>query len=148
MANPFLILLVEDNPTDALLVQEGLRRSRVLHECRLVKDGLQALAFLRQKPPYENAPRPDLVLLDIQLPDQSGLDVLTKIKTDPVLARTPVIILTSSDDERDVLLAYDRHANSYIVKPVIADEFFNAIQKIETFWLTIVKVPAQTRKKL
>ncbi|MGB4872439.1 MAG: response regulator [Candidatus Promineifilaceae bacterium] len=139
--NPVKILLVEDNPGDIRLTKEALREGKVNNEMFIVTDGLEALAFLNQKGQYANAPRPDVILLDLNLPLMNGAEVLANIKADPRLKRIPVIVLTTSDDERDILNSYDLHANAYVTKPVDLEHFIEIIGQIEGFWLTIVKLP-------
>ncbi|MBP7591060.1 MAG: response regulator [Chloroflexi bacterium] len=139
--NPVKILLVEDNPGDIRLTKEALREGKVNNEMFIVTDGLEALAFLNQKGQYANAPRPDVILLDLNLPLMNGAEVLANIKADPRLKRIPVIVLTTSDDERDILKSYDLHANAYVTKPVDLEHFIEIIGQIEGFWLTIVKLP-------
>ena len=137
------ILLVEDNPGDADLVREALEESKILNTLHVVEDGVKALAFLRQEGAYPDVPRPDLILLDLNLPKKSGHEVLAELKQDPQLSRIPVVILTSSDAERDVMKAYNLHANAYITKPVDLDQFAEVVKSIEDFWLTIVKLPSE-----
>ncbi|MBK8933618.1 MAG: response regulator [Chloroflexi bacterium] len=139
--NPVKILLVEDNPGDIRLTKEALREGKVNNEMFIVTDGLEALAFLNQKGQYANAPRPDVILLNLNLPLMNGAEVLANIKADPRLKRIPVIVLTTSDDERDILNSYDLHANAYVTKPVDLEHFIEIIGQIEGFWLTIVKLP-------
>ena len=139
--NPVKILLVEDNPGDIRLTKEALREGKVNNEMFIVTDGLEALAFLNQKGQYANAPRPDVILLDLNLPLMNGAEVLANIKADPRLKRIPVIVLTTSDDERDILKSYDLHANAYVTKPVDLEHFIEIIGQIEGFWLIIVKLP-------
>lgn len=144
--NPVKILLVEDNPGDIRLTKEALREGKVYNEMHVATDGLEALAFLRQKGQYANAPRPDVVLLDLNLPLMNGVEVLAEIKADPHLKRIPVIVLTTSEDERDILKSYDLHANAYVTKPVDLERFIEIIEQIEGFWLTIVKLPPTEQK--
>jgi two-component system, chemotaxis family, response regulator Rcp1 len=138
---PIEILLVEDNPGDARLTGEVLRDARVSNRLTAVPDGVEALAFLRQQRQYAAAVRPDLVLLDLNLPKKDGREVLTEIKADAALRRIPVVVLTSSQAEDDILRAYDLNANCYVTKPVDLDQFIRVVQSIEDFWLTIVKLP-------
>jgi len=135
------ILLVEDNPADVNMLRERLLESRVANELHVVNDGEAALDFLYRRGEFAAAPRPDLVLLDIGLPKKSGLEVLAEVKADPDLRRIPVIILTTSKAEEDVLRGYDLHANSYITKPVHLSELFEVMKGIEDFWFGIVKLP-------
>lgn len=137
------ILLVEDSPGDIRLTQEVLKEGKV-HNClSVVEDGVQALAFLRKQPPYTDTPYPDLILLDLNLPRKSGQEVLEVIKADEHLRRIPVVILTTSGAEEDIIHAYDLHANCYITKPIDLDQFIQVIKSIEQFWLTIVKLPSE-----
>ena len=138
---PIEILLVEDSPSDVVLTQEALRESRIANELSVVRDGQQALAYLRREPPYEDATRPDLVLLDLNLPNLDGRDVLRAVRADPDLAGLPIIVLTTSDADDDIRAAYASHANSYVQKPVDMDQFVNVIRAIEGFWFTVVKLP-------
>ncbi len=143
-AIPIDILLVEDNPGDARLTREAFGDGKLLNTLHHVEDGVEALAFLRRENPYETAPRPDLILLDLNLPRMDGREVLVAIKSDEALKRIPVIILTTSDDDPDVLKAYDRHANCYITKPVRLESFLEVVRSIEEFWLSVVRLPPQT----
>lgn len=138
---PIEILLVEDNEGDADLARAALEDSKVRNELRHVADGVEAMAFLRHQGKYANAPRPDLVLLDLNLPKKDGREVLAEIKADPQLMRIPVVILTISKDEEDVLKSYDLHANCFITKPIDLSQFLKVVRAIEDFWLTIVKLP-------
>ena len=138
---PVEILLVEDSPGDARLTREALREGTVRNHLHVATDGAEALAFLRQAGTYAAAPRPDVILLDLNLPKKDGREVLAEIKADHDLRRIPVVILTTSQDERDILRAYELHANCYITKPVDLDQFIAVIQSIESFWLTIVTLP-------
>jgi two-component system, chemotaxis family, response regulator Rcp1 len=138
---PIEILLVEDNPGDVRLTLEALKESKVHNNISVVKDGEEALAFLRQQDRFTNSPRPDIVLLDLNLPKLNGVEVLTEIKNDPNLKRIPVVILTTSKDEEDILKTYNYHANCYVTKPVDFDKFLLVVKSIEDFWLNIVKLP-------
>ena len=138
---PVQVLLVEDNPGDVNLTRIAMRELRIANELHVVGDGEAALEFLRHQHPYEGAPRPSLVLLDLNLPGMPGEEVLEAIKSDPALRRIPVIVLTTSRDEADVLRSYDLHANSFVTKPLDFDEFLQALKAIENFWLTIVELP-------
>ncbi len=142
LGKPVEFLLAEDNPGDVRLTKEALRDSKVHNNLKVVPDGVEALAFLRREGKYANAPRPDVVLLDLNLPKKDGREVLEAIKTDPALKRIPVVIVTSSEAEQDILRTYDLHANCYVSKPVDLDQFIKVIQSIESFWLTIVKLPS------
>lgn len=139
---PIEILLVEDSVDEAELTMEALAEGRVRNRIHWVEDGEEALTFLRRAGRYAAAPRPDLVLLDLRLPRMSGHEVLMEIKQHADWKRIPVVIMTSSDDEKDILGAYDRHANCYVTKPVDMDKFIEAIHSIEDFWLTLVRLPA------
>ena len=138
---PIEILLVEDNPGDVELTRVALEDGRVSNSLHVASDGEQALAFLRREKPYTVVPRPDLILLDWNLPRKDGRAVLAEIKQDPTLCHIPVIVLTSSEAERDILAAYELRANAYIVKPVDLGDFFEVVRSIEGFWLTVVRLP-------
>jgi CheY-like chemotaxis protein len=142
MGRPVEILLVEDNPGDVRLAVEALKDAKVSNNLSIVTDGEAALEFLRREGQYSNAARPDLVLLDLNLPRKSGREVLCDIKDDPKLRTIPVVILTTSQAEEDILKAYNCNANCYITKPVDLDQFIKVVRSIEDFWLTIVKLPA------
>ena len=144
---PIVILLVEDNPADARLTAEGLKRAKVLNRLHVVEDGVAALDFLYRRPPHQNAPRPDLILLDLNLPKMDGRQVLVEIKHDPALAHIPVVILTTSEADRDVLAAYEMHASCYVVKPVGLNEFVTIVKSIENFWLAIVTLPPTIERR-
>lgn len=135
------ILLVEDNEGDILLTLEGLREARIYNDVNVVKDGEQALLYLRNQGAYANATRPNLILLDINLPRIDGKEVLTEIKNDPELRKIPVVMLTTSDSEKDVLDAYNNHANCYITKPVDYQKFMEVVYAIKDFWISIVQLP-------
>jgi chemotaxis family two-component system response regulator Rcp1 len=139
---PIDILMVEDNPADVRLTNEALKEGKIAHELHVVGDGVQAMAYLKKEGEYAQADRPDLILLDLNLPKKDGREVLAEIKKDPELMRIPVVVLTTSRGEEDVLGAYDLHANCYITKPVNYDQFINVVRAIEEFWLVIVKLPA------
>lgn len=138
---PIEILLVEDNPGDVRLTQEALNDARVANTMHVAKDGVEAMRFLRKEGEYSDVPRPDLVLLDLNLPKKDGREVLAEIKEDSDLRRIPVVILTTSEDEADVSKAYDSHANCFITKPVDLDQFMTVVRSIEGFWLTVVQLP-------
>jgi two-component system, chemotaxis family, response regulator Rcp1 len=138
---PVEILLVEDSPTDVLLAQEALGASKIVNNLHTVCDGVEAMAFLRRKDKYENAPRPGLILLDLNLPKKDGREVLAAIKTDEQLKCIPVVVLTTSKSEADVLKAYGLHANCYIVKPVDFEKFAEVVRSIESFWFAVVTLP-------
>ena len=135
------ILLVEDNETDVLIAREALKDARVINNVHIVDNGEDAMRFLHQEGPYERAPRPDLVLLDWNLPRRSGQEVLQDIKTNEALKRIPVVILTTSQAEEDILKAYGLHANSYVTKPLDFDAFRQVLRAMEQFWLCVVKLP-------
>lgn len=139
--NPIAILMVEDNPGDAELAREALTSAKVLNTLHVVGDGVEAMEFLRCSGAYANAPRPDLILLDLNLPRKDGHETLAEIKADPDLRRIPVVILTSSDAEADILRSYDLHANCYLTKPVEFENFAEVVRSIEDFWLVAVKLP-------
>jgi CheY-like chemotaxis protein len=140
------ILLVEDNPGDVRLTVEALKEGKVLNHLSVAMDGTEALAFLRREGPYANAPRPDLVLLDLNLPKKDGREVLAEIKQDADLKRIPVVILTTSKAEQDILKTYDLHANCFITKPVDLDQFITVVKAVEDFWLTVVRLPPDGEK--
>jgi CheY-like chemotaxis protein len=140
-ARPIRVLLVEDNPGDVRLTIEAMREGRVLNSLSVAVDGEDAMAFLRKQPPHQDAPRPDLILLDLNLPRKDGREVLAEIKSDDSLRRIPVVILTTSRAEEDVLRSYDLHANCYITKPVDLDQFINVVKSINDFWFSIVRLP-------
>jgi len=135
------ILLVEDNPGDVRLTREVLKDSRLKHELYVMPDGEAAVAFLKHQPPYQTVIRPDIILLDLNLPKKDGRQVLEEIKADPDLRSIPVVVLTTSHAEQDILTAYSLHANCYIQKPVDLDQFWIIIRAIEEFWLTTVSLP-------
>ena len=139
---PIEVLLVEDSVDEAELTISALKEGRVRNRVHWVEDGEEAMAFLRRQGRYAAAPHPDLILLDLKLPRMNGHEVLAAVKQDPALKRIPVVIMTESDDEKDILRAYDRHANCYITKPVDMDKFVEAVRSIEDFWLTVVHLPA------
>jgi len=139
---PIEILLVEDNPDDADLTIDALRDGRVRNRVTVVDDGIEAMDYLRRQGKYAQAPRPDLILLDHKLPRKNGREVLAEIKQDPNLRRIPVVMMTSSDDEKDILAAYNLHVNCYITKPVDFDQFIKVVKSIEHFWLCVVKLAA------
>ena len=138
---PIEILMVEDNPGDVRLTIEGLREGKVRNNLHVAKDGVEALAFLRHEAGYEDAVRPDLILLDLNLPRMDGRQVLSEIKADPQLKTIPVVVLTTSRAEQDVLHSYQLQANCYITKPVDLEQFITVVRSIEDFWLTIVTLP-------
>jgi CheY-like chemotaxis protein len=139
---PIEILLVEDDPDWAQMTMNTLQRGKVHNRVRWVEDGEEALAVLRKEGAHADAPRPDLILLDLEMPRMGGMEVLGEIKRHPDWKRIPVIIMTTSSAEKDVVAAYDRHANCFITKPVTMKQFLDAVRSIEEFWLTIVHLPA------
>jgi CheY-like chemotaxis protein len=135
------VLLVEDNPADARLTIEALSEGRVLNHLHHVTDGVEALQFLRREPPWTEAPTPDVILLDLNMPRKDGREVLSELKADPALRLIPVVVLTTSEAESDILRSYELHANCYVTKPVDLDKFIEIVRTIEAFWLAIVKLP-------
>jgi chemotaxis family two-component system response regulator Rcp1 len=140
-STPVEILLVEDNPGDVRLTQEALKESKVTNNLSVAEDGVEALAFLKREGKYADAPHPDLLLLDLNLPKKDGRELLEEIKANENLRRIPVVVLTTSKAEEDILRMYNQHANCYITKPIDFDQFIEVIKSIENFWLTIVKLP-------
>jgi two-component system, chemotaxis family, response regulator Rcp1 len=140
-SKPIEILLVEDSPGDVRLIQEALHEARVRNSMSIVGDGVEALAFLRKQGDYVRAPGPGLILLDLNLPKKNGFEVLQEIKKDDNLKHIPVVVLTTSRSEQDILKSYDLYANAYITKPVDLDQFLSVVKAIEGFWLEIVKLP-------
>lgn len=138
---PIDILLVEDNPADVRLTREALKEGKVRNVLSVVQDGVEAMAFLKQTGAYAKESRPDLILLDLNLPKKDGREVLAEIKEDAHLRRIPVVILTTSNAEQDVIRTYNLHANCYIIKPLDMDQFISVVRSIEDFWLTVVKLP-------
>lgn len=138
---PVEILLVEDNPGDERLTREALKEGKVYNNLHWVKDGVEAMAFLKREGKYREVPRPDIVLLDLNLPKKDGREVLQEIKTDPDLKRIPVVVLTTSKAEEDVMKTYNLHANCYVTKPVDLEKFIVVVRSIDVFWLTIVTLP-------
>jgi chemotaxis family two-component system response regulator Rcp1 len=140
-AEPIEILLVEDNPGDARLAIEALKESKVSNNLYHVKDGVEAMNFLRRQAEHAGVPPPDLILLDLNLPRKDGREVLEEIKDDPELRLVPVVVLTTSAAERDLIKSYGLHANAYVVKPIDLDQFVEVVQAIESFWFLVVKLP-------
>lgn len=138
-ARPIRILLVEDSPGDVNLTREALVQAKVANELCVVGDGVEALQYLRGEAPFAGHPSPDLVLLDLNLPRKSGREVLEEVKTDPALKHIPVIVLTTSSDEADILQSYRLHANAFVTKPVAFEQFITALQQFEGFWLQVVR---------
>lgn len=143
MIRPVEILLVEDSPTDVLMTKRSLEASKLLQHLNVVSDGVEAIAFLHREGKYSYAPRPDLVLLDLNLPKKNGHEVLEEIKSDEKLKTIPVIILTTSLGEEDILKSYGLHANCYITKPVDFGKFVDVVKQIESFWFTVVTLPSE-----
>lgn len=143
MVRPVDILLIEDSPSDADLTEEALSDGKVLNKLHWVEDGVEALAFLRRQGKYANAPRPDLILLDLNLPKKDGREVLAEIKADSTLKLIPVIVLTTSAAERDILETYELNANCYVTKPIDLEQFISVVKLIEEFWLALVKLPSE-----
>ncbi len=140
---PIEILLVEDNPGDVRLTQEAFRQNKIRNKLNVVNDGEQALAYLRREEPYTDAARPGLILLDLNLPRLDGREVLAQIKSDPELRHIPVVILTTSQAEEDIVRSYALHANCYISKPVDLERFMQVVKEVEHFWLSVVNLPKE-----
>jgi CheY-like chemotaxis protein len=138
---PIEILLVEDNPGDIRLTQEALKEGKVLNNLSVASDGIEAIKFLQREGDYAKKPHPDIILLDLNLPKMDGREVLASIKSNPKLRRIPVVILTTSKAEEDIIKSYDLHANCYITKPVDLDQFLTVVKSVEDFWFTIVRLP-------
>ncbi|MGQ3411877.1 response regulator [Natrinema versiforme] len=142
-AEPAQILLVEDNPGDVRLTKEAFKQGRIENDLHVVSDGTEALDFLSQRSGYADAPRPDLILLDLNLPGKDGEEVLEELKDDSALRSIPVIVLTSSRAEEDVVKSYELHANAYLTKPVDPDEFIETVRAFEKFWFSVVRLPPE-----
>jgi CheY-like chemotaxis protein len=140
---PFHILLVEDNPGDVRLTQEAFKESKLIHELHVANDGVEAMEYLHNDGVYSDALRPDLILLDLNMPRKNGREVLEEIKRDPKLMHIPVVVLTTSEADEDILKSYSLHANCYITKPVEFEKFLDTVKRIEDFWLSIVKLPGR-----
>jgi CheY-like chemotaxis protein len=140
-AKPIIVLLVEDDPGDVVLVTEAFEHNKVANDLHAVQDGVEAIAFLRQEGEYADKPQPDLILLDLNLPRKDGREVLQEIKTDERLRRIPVVVLTTSKAEEDVLRSYDLHANAYVTKPVDFDRFIEVVRQIDEFFVSLVRLP-------
>ncbi|MGB7087432.1 MAG: response regulator [Phormidesmis sp.] len=138
---PIDVLLVEDSPSDAKLTAKTFKKAKVLNNLYIVEDGVEAMDFLRKVAPYEEMPRPDLILLDLNLPRKDGRKVLAEVKDDPELSTIPVVVLTTSEAEEDILRSYALRANCYITKPVTLKQFVKAVESIGDFWLSVVKLP-------
>ncbi len=139
--HPVQILIVEDNPADARLVREVMRDSKVINEIHWVPDGVEALAYLRRQGKYADAPRPNLIFLDLNMPRKDGREVLHDVKADEELRRIPVVVMTSSQAEEDVARAYDQHANCYVRKPIDFEQFHAVVKTLENFWFATVELP-------
>jgi CheY-like chemotaxis protein len=144
---PIEILLVEDNPGDVRLTKEALKEGKVYSNLHTVKDGVEAMEFLRKQGKYKDVPRPDIILLDLNLPRKDGREVLEEIKSDDNLKRIPVVVLTTSKAEEDVLRTYNLHANCYVTKPVDLEKFMVVVKSIDVFWLTVVTLPPNGHQK-
>jgi CheY-like chemotaxis protein len=142
-SRPVEILLVEDNPGDVRLTREALKEGKIRNNLNVVGDGVEALRYLRREGPYTDSARPDLILLDLNLPKMDGREVLEAVKADPALRVIPIVVLTSSAAEKDIARAYDLHANCYVSKPVDLDQFIHVVKSIEDFWFSIVKLPSE-----
>ncbi|ROP36353.1 response regulator [Saccharothrix texasensis] len=144
MSNPLNVidvLLVEDDPGDALMTQEAFEHHKIRNQLHVVRDGVEAMEFLRREGRYEDAPRPGLILLDLNLPKMDGREVLADIKADETLRPIPVVVLTTSEAEEDILRSYNLHANAYVTKPVDFDRFIEVVRQIDDFFVTVVKLP-------
>ena len=141
VGKPIEILLIEDEPGDAYLTTEALKAAKILNRVHLAEDGIEAMAFLHRQGAHAEAPRPDLIMLDLNLPRKDGREVLAELKNDPCLSSIPVVVLTTSSADEDILRSYRLHANCYITKPVDLDQFMAVIQATQEFWLTVVKLP-------
>jgi len=138
---PIDILLVEDDPGDVLMTREAFEHHKIRNALHVVSDGVEALQFVRREPPYQDAPRPGLILLDLNLPRRDGREVLAELKADADLRRIPVVVLTTSEAEEDILRSYSLHANAYVTKPVDFDRFVEVVRQIDDFFVTVVKLP-------
>ena len=141
LVTPIEILLVEDSLPDIDLTREALEDAKVANNLHVARDGIEALAFLRREPPHQDAPRPDIILLDLNMPRMDGRETLEHIKADPEISHIPVVILTTSQAEEDVLKSYRLHASCYITKPVDLEQFLRVVRAVEDFWLSVVKLP-------
>jgi len=142
---PIEILIVEDEPGDAFLTTEALKEAKVSNNIFVVEDGMEAMAFLRRSGRYKDAPRPDLILLDLNLPRKDGRQVLAEVRSDPELALIPIVILTTSKAEEDIIKSYTLHANAYVTKPVDLHQFLSVVRSMHDFWLTVVKLPPKDK---
>ena len=141
---PFIILLVEDNPDDIQLTKKALNENKSIHKLYVTKDGVETMAFLNRVGKFQDAPKPDIILLDLNLPKKNGREILAEIKNDPKLLHIPVVVLTISTDEKDIFSSYSSYANCYLTKPIEFEKFFDIIKMIEDFWLSIVKLPRRS----
>lgn len=141
IGSPVEILLVEDNPGDVRLTREALKEGKIHNRLHVAADGVEALAFLRRQGAHARAVKPDLILLDLNLPRKNGLEVLQELKADEALRRIPVVILTTSSAEKDVVASYDLHANCFVTKPVDIEQFITVVKSVEDFWFSIVRLP-------
>jgi chemotaxis family two-component system response regulator Rcp1 len=141
--SPVEILLAEDNPNDVEMTRRAFEKGKFLNNLHVVTDGVEAMQFLRKQDEYEDAPRPDIVLLDLEMPRKDGKEVLEDIETDPELSTIPVVVLTSSEAERDIVESYKHNANAYLTKPVGYKEFQDIVRQIESFWFEVVKLPTE-----
>lgn len=146
MHDPIEILLVEDNPGDVRLIRETMREGQFRSHLAVAQDGVEALEYLRRQGKHEHATRPHLIMLDLNLPKKDGREVLAELKSDPDLASIPVVVLTSSKAEMDVLQAYNLRANAYVTKPVELDDFIRAVRSVENFWLSVVRLPHEANR--
>jgi CheY-like chemotaxis protein len=144
--DPIEVLLVEDDPGDVLLIREAFEDNKVANRLHVVADGVEALEFMRQQGQHADAPRPDLVLLDLNLPRKDGREVLAEVKNDDALRSIPIVVLTTSQAEEDVLRSYDLHANAYVTKPVDFDRFIGVVRQIDQFFVSVVKLPPNGRR--
>jgi CheY-like chemotaxis protein len=135
------ILLVEDDPGDELITREAFEHNKLKNNLHVAHDGEEGLDFLYRRGPYQGAPRPDLILLDLNLPKYDGRQLLEKVKSDPDLSRIPIVVLTTSSAEEDILRSYELHANAYVTKPVDLDQFINAVRQIDEFFIQVVRLP-------
>jgi CheY-like chemotaxis protein len=147
LLNAIDVLLVDDDPGDTLMIREAFADNKVRNELACVADGVEAMQYLRREGRYESAPRPDLILLDLNLPRKDGREVLAEIKSDPVLSTIPVVILTTSHAEEDVMRSYQLHANAYVTKPVDFERFIQVVRQIDEFFVTVVKLPQQQQQQ-
>jgi CheY-like chemotaxis protein len=143
IGRPIEVLLVEDSPGDVRLTREALKEGKIRNNLSHVPDGVEAMAFLRHEGQYADVPKPDIVLLDLNMPRKDGREVLAEMKADARLKRIPVVVLTTSEAEQDILKTYDLHANCYITKPVDLDQFISIVRSVENFWLQLVKLPRE-----